>query len=51
MFGQEEETKHIKSEKIENAIDKIRQKYGNTSIVNAGIIDSDIGIFEKKKKK
>ncbi len=51
MFADEQDVKHEKNEKIENAIDKIRQKYGNTSIVNAGIIDSDIGVFEKKKKK
>ena len=45
------ETKHKKNEKIENALDKIRQKYGHTSIVNAEFIDSDIGVFDKKKKK
>ncbi len=51
LFGEEEETKHLKNEKIEKALDKIRQKYGNSSIVNAGIIESDIGVFEKKRKK
>ncbi len=51
MFGTEQEIKHKKHEKIENALDKIRQKYGNMSIVNAEFIDSDIGVFEKKKKK
>ena len=51
FFGEKEETKHKKNEKIEKAVDKIRQKYGNSSIVNAEFIDSDIGVFEKKKKK
>ena len=51
FFGEEEETKHKKNEKIEKAVDKIRQKYGNSSIINAEFIDSDIGIFEKKKKR
>lgn len=32
--------------KRENAVDKIRQKFGNSSIFNGAIIQSDIGIFE-----
>ena len=50
FFG-EETQKHEKHEKKENAVDKIRQKYGNESIINGAIIDSDIGIYEKNKRK
>lgn len=39
-----------KLEKKDNAIDKIRQKYGNQSIINGALIDSNIGIYEQKKK-
>jgi DNA polymerase-4 len=39
-----------KSEKRDIAIDKIRQKYGDASIVNGAIIDSDIGIYHKKQR-
>ena len=34
-----------KSKKKENAIDKIRQKYGNNSIIKGAIIDTDLGIY------
>ena len=39
-----------KLEKKDNAVDKIRQKYGNQSIINGALIDSNIGIYEQKKK-
>ena len=42
--------KREKSEKRDNAVDKIRQKYGNASIINGAIIDSDIGIYNKKQR-
>lgn len=42
--------KREKSEKRDNAVDKIRQKYGSSSIVNGAIIDSDIGIYDKKQR-
>ena len=34
-----------KSKKKENAVDKIRQKYGNNSIIKGAIIDTDLGIY------
>ena len=34
-----------KSKKKENAVDKIRQKYGNDSIIKGAIIDTDLGIY------
>jgi DNA polymerase-4 len=42
---------HEKNEKKENAVDKIRQKFGNTAIVNGALINTDIGIYESKKHK
>jgi len=49
LFSEEIDVSREKSKKREKAVDKIRQKYGNQSIVNGAIIGSDIGIFEKKK--
>ena len=40
--------KREKGEKRENAMDKIRQKYGRAAIVHGSVIDTDIGIYEKK---
>ncbi len=40
--------KREKGEKRENAMDKIRQKYGRAAIVQGSVIDTDIGIYEKK---
>jgi flagellar biosynthesis chaperone FliJ len=34
-----------KRKKKENAVDKIRQKYGNNSIIKGAIIDTDLGIY------
>ncbi len=34
--------------KRNEALDKIRQKYGSASIVSGSVIDSDIGIYEKR---
>lgn len=35
-----------KDHKRENALDKIRQRYGNTSITSGATLDSDIGIYD-----
>lgn len=35
-----------KSKKREETMDKIRQKYGNESVVNAAAINTDIGIYD-----
>ena len=40
--------KREKGEKRENAMDKIRQKYGRAAIVHGSVIDTDIGIYEKR---
>lgn len=41
----EKERARNKNTNRENAIDIIRQKYGNASILNGAVIDSDIGFF------
>lgn len=41
--------KREKSKKREEIVDKIRQKYGNTSILNGAIINTDLGIYDKDK--
>ena len=50
FFGEEGSKQHEKNEKVENAIDKIRQKYGSESILNGSVFESDIGIYDKKSK-
>ena len=30
------------------SLDKIRQRYGKSSIISASVMDSDIGIYDKK---
>lgn len=47
FFGEEE--KDLKYEKLELAIDKIRKNFGKGSIINARILDNDLGIVYKKK--
>ena len=42
------EKKQKSTSKRNNALDKIRQKYGSDSIVNASVIGTDTGIYEKK---
>lgn len=51
LFSEEVDLSREKSKKRENAVDKIRQKCGNESILNGAIIGSDIGIFKKTDKK
>ncbi|MBO7304390.1 MAG: DNA polymerase IV [Clostridia bacterium] len=48
FFDDKADKKHEKSEKKENAVDKIRQKYGSDSIIRGSVINSDIGIYDKK---
>ncbi len=40
----DEENKNPKREKLEKALDSIRDKYGKDSVVNANIINNDLGI-------
>ena len=51
LFADSSEKVRDKDKKRENAVDKIRQKYGNESIINGAILDSDIGIYTSKNKK
>ncbi len=50
MFDTKEEKQREKILKRENAVDKIRQKYGGEAIISGAIIDSDIGIYKLKHK-
>ncbi len=43
--------KRKKEEKRETVVDKIRQKYGSDAIIKGSVMDTDIGIFDNKKKK
>lgn len=45
LFARERE------EKLERAMDQIREKYGKASITSAGLLHNDIGINLKKQKK
>ena len=50
FFSEENSNKREKGKKIENAVDKIRQRYGGEAIIHGSIIDTDIGIYDKKTK-
>ena len=51
LFADNSDALREKDKKRENAVDKIRQKYGNESIINGAILDTDIGIYTSKDKK
>lgn len=51
LFSDNSDDTNEKSKNRENAIDKIRQKYGGESIINGAILDSDIGVYTAKHKK
>ena len=51
FFEDDSEKQREKYEKKENAVDKIRQKFGGASIVNGAVLGSDIGITDKGKNK
>ena len=47
FFDENSDAEREKNKKREETIDKIRQKYGNDSLVNAAAINTDIGIYER----
>lgn len=49
MFADEKSEGREKSKKIEETVDKIRQKYGWSSVLSGSVIDSDIGIYDSKE--
>jgi DNA polymerase-4 len=51
FVGEQEDLLTPEITKKEKTLDKIRQKYGNASIVKASILDSDLGIGSKNTKK
>ncbi len=51
LFSENSEETREKDKNRENALDKIRQKYGNESIINGAILDTDIGVYTSKHKK
>ena len=51
FFPETNDKQREKYEKMENAVDKIRQKYGGDAIINGAVLDSDIGVFTKTKPK
>lgn len=54
LFDTSVDQKRESKKNKENAVDKIRQKYGDASIVKGAVIDTDIGIYtahNNKKKK
>lgn len=50
MFDDGLTERRKKGEKKENAVDKIRQKYGNQAILNGAIMISDIGIYDRSEE-
>ena len=51
MFGEDKEQIREKNKKREETVDKIRQKFGETSIINGSIIDTDLGIYAPKPRR
>ena len=51
FFEESTNEQRLREEKRENAIDKIRQKFGNESILNGAVLETDIGIFDNKNNK
>jgi len=51
FFDDNNEEQRKKYKNRENALDKIRQKYGAESILNGAILESDIGVYENKQNK
>ena len=51
IFGDLDTDKRDKEKKKEETVDKIRQKFGSSSILNAGAIASDIGVSRKRTPK
>ena len=45
LFDSAADESREKRKKKENAVDKIRQKYGTNSIIKGAIIDTDLGIY------
>ena len=50
FFGDVDTNKRDKEKKREETVDKIRQKFGASSIINCGIIGSDLGIKSPKSR-
>ena len=48
FFSDEQQDSREKNTKIENALDKIKQKYGSKSIISGSLIGSDLGIYDTK---
>ena len=51
MFAPIESSTRDKSKKREETVDKIRQRFGASSIVTGSIMDSDIGVFDSHSDK
>ena len=51
FFGGESEQKRKRDESRENAIDSIRSRFGNLSIIRASVIDNGLGISAPEKKR
>ena len=51
LFAEIDNSKRKKEVEREKAIDKIRQKFGFSSIVSGSVVDTDIGVYEKADSK
>ncbi len=50
MFDGERELRRRKTAKLENAVDRIRRRYGNTAIYSGAVVQNDLGIRVKRKE-
>lgn len=51
LFSENSDEIRGKDKKRENAVDKIRQRFGDEAIINGAILDTDIGVYTSKNKK
>ena len=51
FFDSEDESEREKMKESEEVVDRIRERFGSSSILKAAVIDTDIGIYDAKKRK
>ena len=51
FFEDNSEEQREKDKNIENAVDKIRQTFGEEAILNGAVLETDIGIYESRHNK
>ncbi|MBQ4071788.1 MAG: DNA polymerase IV [Clostridia bacterium] len=51
ILPEENDAEREKMKKVDQTVDKIRQKYGTKSIIKGAVVDTDIGVYDSPRKK